>query len=54
LTDVASSSLGVFQSESAASSADELAVAWAMERLATLGAAPLDAIQGVVLVPHLF
>jgi hypothetical protein len=48
------SSLGVFQSESAATTANELAVAWAKERLASLGAAPLDASQGVVLVHHLF
>jgi hypothetical protein len=31
-----------------------LAVAWAKDRLASLGAAPLDASQGVVLVHHLF
>ena len=48
------SSLGVFQSESAATTANEIAVAWAKERLASLGAAPLDASEGVVLVHHLF
>jgi hypothetical protein len=48
------SSLGVFQSESAATTANEMAVAWAKDRLASLGAAPLDASQGVVLVHHLF
>jgi hypothetical protein len=48
------SSLGVFESESAATTANELAVAWAKERLASLGAAPLDASQGVVLVHHTF
>jgi hypothetical protein len=48
------SSLGVFESESAATTANEMAVAWAKDRLASLGAAPLDASQGVVLVHHLF
>jgi hypothetical protein len=48
------SSLGVFESESAATTANEMAVAWAKNRLASLGAAPLDASQGVVLVHHLF
>jgi hypothetical protein len=48
------SSLGVFESEPAATTANDLAVAWAKERLASLGAAPLDASQGVVLVHHLF
>jgi hypothetical protein len=48
------SSLGVFETESAATTANELAIAWAIERLASLGAAPLDASQGVVLVHHLF
>jgi hypothetical protein len=48
------SSLGVFESESAATTANEMAVAWAKERLASLGAAPLDASEGVVLVHHLF
>ena len=36
-------SLGVFKSESAATTTNELAVAWAKKRLASLGAAPLDA-----------
>jgi len=48
------SSLGVFESEASATTANELAVAWAKDRLASLGAAPLDASQGVVLVHHLF
>jgi hypothetical protein len=48
------SSLGVFESESAATTANDMAVAWAKDRLASLGAAPLDASQGVVLVHHLF
>jgi hypothetical protein len=48
------SSLGVFESESAATRGNEIAVAWAKERLASLGAAPLDASQGVVLVHHVF
>ena len=47
-------SLGVFKSESAATTTNELAVAWAKKRLASLGAAPLDASQGVVLVHHVF
>jgi hypothetical protein len=48
------SSLGVFESESAATTANEMAVTWAKDRLASLGAAPLDASQGVVLVHHIF
>jgi hypothetical protein len=48
------SSLGVFENESAATTANDLAVAWAKERLASLGAAPLDASDGVVLVHHIF
>jgi hypothetical protein len=48
------SRLGVVHSESAATSANDLAVAWAKDRLASLGAAPLDASQGVVLVHHVF
>jgi hypothetical protein len=48
------SSLGVFESESEATTANEMAVTWAKDRLASLGAAPLDASQGVVLVHHLF
>ncbi len=48
------SSLGVFESEPAAATANDLAVAWARERLASLGAAPLDASDGLVLVHHTF
>jgi hypothetical protein len=44
----------VFESEAAATTANELAVTWAKERLASLGAAPLDASQGVVLVHTCF
>jgi hypothetical protein len=48
------SSLGVFESESAATTGNDIAVAWAKERLASLGAAPLSATEGVVLVHHQF
>ena len=48
------SSLGVFESEPAATTANDLAVAWAKDRLASLGAAPLEASEGVVLVHHRF
>jgi hypothetical protein len=47
-------SLGVFETESAATTANEMAQAWAKARLADLGAAPLEASEGVVLVHHLF
>lgn len=47
-------SLGVFISEEAAIEANELAVAWAADRLADLGAAPLDASDGSVLVHWTF
>jgi hypothetical protein len=48
------SSLGIFASEPAAARANDLALAWAKDRLAALGAAPLEASQGVVLVHHRF
>jgi hypothetical protein len=57
LVDVGSdeiSSLGVFESEPAATQANDLALAWAKDRLASLGAAPLEASDGVVLVHHRF
>jgi len=44
------SSLGVFASESSAQRANELAVAWAKNRLARLAAAPLEASDGEVLL----
>jgi hypothetical protein len=47
-------SLGVFISEEAASEANELAVAWAKDRLADLGTTPLDASDGSVLVHWTF
>jgi hypothetical protein len=45
-------SLGIFDSEPAAIKANELAIAWAKDRLASLGAAPLQASDGVVLLHH--
>ncbi len=47
-------SLGVFSSEAGAIKANELAVAWAKDRLAALGAAPLEASDGAVLVHSSF
>jgi hypothetical protein len=43
-------SLGVFTSEPGAAHANALAQAWAKERLAGLGAAPLEARDGEVLL----
>jgi hypothetical protein len=48
------SSLGIFESEPAATKANDMALAWAKDRLASLGTAPLEASQGVVLVHHRF
>lgn len=47
-------SLGVFDTEAGAVRANELATAWARERLASLGAAPLSASDGAVLVHAAF
>jgi hypothetical protein len=44
------SSVGVFTSQAGAMRANELAQAWAKERLAGLGAAPLEAVDGEVLL----
>jgi hypothetical protein len=44
------SSLGVFESQAAAAQANDLALAWAKDRLAALGAAPLEASEGSVLL----
>ncbi len=43
-------SIGVFHTEAGAVRANELATDWARERLAALGAAPLSAGDGAVLV----
>lgn len=45
---------GVFISEQSAVKANELAVAWAKARLSALGAAPLEALDGEVLLPSIF
>jgi hypothetical protein len=47
-------SLGVFISEQSAVKANELAVAWAKDRLSALGAAPLEALDGEVLLHSIF
>jgi hypothetical protein len=47
-------SLGVFMTEASAVRANELAQAWAKERLAGLGAAPLEAAEGTVLLHAIF
>jgi hypothetical protein len=47
-------SLGVFTTEASAVRANELAQAWARERLAGLGAAPLEATEGTVLLHSIF
>ena len=47
-------SLGVFTTEASAVRANELAQAWAKERLASLGAAPLEATAGTVLLHSIF
>ncbi len=46
--------LGVFTSEQSAVKANELAVAWAKARLSALGAAPLEALDGEVLLHSIF
>jgi hypothetical protein len=43
-------SLGIFADQPAAARANELALAWARDRLAALGAAPLQASDGAVLL----
>lgn len=43
-------SFGIFQDEAAANRADEIARAWATERLAELLTAPLDTVEGRVMV----
>lgn len=48
------SSLGVFEREQAATQANEMALAWAKDRLACLGAAPLEASEGAVLLHYRF
>lgn len=47
-------SLGVFISEASAVQANALAQAWAKSRLAALGAAPLEAQEGEVLMHSIF
>jgi hypothetical protein len=47
-------SLGVFTSEPSAIEANQLAQAWAKDRLSALGAAPLEAADGDVLVHSSF
>jgi hypothetical protein len=47
-------SLGVFMSQESAQRANELAVTWARQRLADLGAAPLEAFEGDVLTHTTF
>jgi hypothetical protein len=48
------SSLGVFESEPAATKANDMALAWAKDRLASLGAAPMEASEGAVLLHYRF
>ena len=47
-------SLGIFTSEAGATQANDLAMAWAKQRLADLGASPMDAREGEVLVYRTF
>jgi hypothetical protein len=47
-------SLGVFISEQSAVRANELAMAWAKDRLSALGAASLEALDGEVLLHSIF
>jgi hypothetical protein len=47
-------SVGVFTSQAGAMRANELAQAWAKDRLAGLGAAPLEALDGEVLLHTIF
>jgi hypothetical protein len=47
-------SIGVFTSQAGAMRANELAQAWARERLGALGAAPLEAVDGEVLLHAAF
>jgi hypothetical protein len=48
------SSLGLFSSEAGATKANELAMAWAKDRLAAHGAAPLEAAGGAVMLHRSF
>jgi quinol monooxygenase YgiN len=47
-------SIGVFTSQAGAMQASELAQSWVRERLADLGAAPVEAIDGEVLLNSAF
>jgi hypothetical protein len=47
-------SLGLFSSQAGATRANELATAWAKDRLAALGAAPLEASDGAVVLHRSF
>lgn len=47
-------SLGVFTTEAGAVHANALAQAWAKDRLAGLGASPLEAAEGAVLLHSIF
>jgi hypothetical protein len=48
------SSLGLFNTDQSARAANELAVAWAKDRLGALGVAPMEAADGPVLIHETF